>query len=250
MKTPVTKMNPIPSFNTHSTFPGAGRTSAWAAVFLTLFTLTTHAQSKAENLIEAVKQTYLRVHDYEVDLTVTLDIARLRVPDMRLHMYYKQPGKVHFEAERKNSFAMLPRQGLVFNPVELFESGYDVVVQGQDTIGSTPCTKLVLLARSDTLRLQRVVLFIDPRLNVVRRMQMTPYQGKMAEVTFDYTLVDHRYPLPSRAVFRFDASRGRRSEAGRPNVKRFSTLTSGSVTIVYSKYRVNKGIPDSIFKKE
>jgi len=243
-------MSPIQIADTRSTLQCLGRMGAWAALFLTLIAFTTHAQSKADKLVQDVKQTYLRVHDYEVDLTVKVNITRLRIPDMKLHMYYKQPDKVHFEAERKNSFAMLPRQGLVFNPVELFNSGYDAVIQGQDTVGSAACTKLVLLARSDTLRLQRIVLLIDPELNVVRRMRVTPYQGKKAEITFDYTLVDKRYPLPSRAVFRFDASPEPRPETGGSDRRHFRTPTSGTVTIVYSKYKVNKGIPDSIFEKE
>lgn len=235
--------------NTHIIFHRLYRMCAWGVVLMVVFAATTHAQSDVKRLIQAVKQTYLRVQDYTVDLTVTVDITQLRIPEMKLRMYYKQPNNVHFEAERKNSFAMLPRQGLAFNPVELFNSAYDAVIQGQDTVGSVTCTKLVLLARSDTLRLQRLVLLVDPKLNVIRRMRMTPSQGKTAVVTFDYALVDKRYPLPSRAVFRFNAPRGR-SESKHPGNRRFRLPTSGSVTIVYSKYRVNKGIPDSVFEKE
>ena len=76
------------------------------------FALVHGGEPSGEAILRNVQSRIAEVRDYTVHLDVVADIERLNVPEMHVTMYFKQPDKVHLDAE---GFAMLPREGLALN---------------------------------------------------------------------------------------------------------------------------------------
>lgn len=226
--------------------------------FLSLFRLSTlvvmllaaAAPLRAQNAQEVLRnlqQEFDNVNDYRADISATVLMPNLNVPPMKATVYYKKPDKVHIAS---SGFAMLPRDAVMFNPRMLGEDLYDAVVQGTELVDGAPCIKLKLLAKSDTLRLQRMMLYVDPTRWLILRMATDPAQGNSADARFTYLKVDGRWWLPSRIQLQMTLPAGSRPRSMPKEKLKETASTQSTVTIVYSNYRVNKGISDAVFHQK
>ncbi|MCB2205631.1 outer membrane lipoprotein-sorting protein [bacterium] len=219
------------------------RTAVLSFLLLTFMTQVSQAQGEAVALLERVQTIFSRVNDYQVDIRATVNMKRLNVPDMEATLYYKKPNNVHIESD---GFAMLPRDAVGFDPLRFEKDMYDAVIQGTEKIGGVTCTKLKLLARSDTIRLQRITLYVDTKRDIVLRLDADPDGGAAAQASFTYTHVDGKYWMPER----IDISMPSPMNFRRPGAKKKKDDgdSKATVTVRYSNYVINKGIPDSRFK--
>ena len=75
------------------------------------------SQSKdPDDIINKVVKNFNNVKDYQVEVNIKVDVEFLKVPETKAKIYFKQPDKVHLEAE---GFAMLPKNGIEFSPSSL-----------------------------------------------------------------------------------------------------------------------------------
>ena len=72
-----------------------------------------------EIMLEKVKEKFEKIENYKADITVKVDIPYIKMPERNATLYFKQPDKIHIESE---GFAMLPKEGINFSPISLFES--------------------------------------------------------------------------------------------------------------------------------
>ena len=217
-------------------------------LLLPLFLSAVHAQSQgdAAALLDAVRAQYDRINDYRADIHAVIDMKGLSVPPMDAVLYFKKPDRVQIESD---GFAMLPRDAAGFHPSMIETDDYDMVVQGKQDVGGVPCTKVKLLARSDTVRLQRAMVYVDAKRALILRMDFDPGAGASATADFTYTRVDGTYWLPSRIDVEMESPmRWRRpgqrtqSDDGKPE--------KAKIRMDYRNYRVNRGVPDSVFDKD
>lgn len=200
------------------------------------------AQGEAYALLDRIQAVYARIDDYRVDITASVDMKGLSVPEMKATVYYKKPDRMHIESD---GFAMLPRDAVGFHPGMFEKEQYDAVIQGKEKVGGVSCVKLKLLARDDSIRLQRATLYIDPKRDVVLRMDADPGQGASAQALFTYTKVQGRHWLPATIEISMDAPMHMR----RPGMKKKDgdADSKARISLRYRNYVVNKGIPDSVF---
>ncbi|MDH7516267.1 MAG: hypothetical protein QHI48_10390 [Bacteroidota bacterium] len=211
-----------------------------------------HAQTTppANEILRRVRGEFERIDDYRADVHIVARIPRVNVPPMDATVYYKKPDRFHIEAK---GFAMLPRDAISFNPMLFTEEMYDAVVQGEEIVDGIRCHKVKLLAKSDTLRLQRAMLFVDPTRWIVLRMAADPARGSSADIRFTYAFIQNRWLLPSRVVIEIDAGPTARlpNKPGAPALGDDEKESQHSrIVMTYTNYSVNKGIPDSVFSPE
>ena len=85
------------------------------------------AQSKnPDEIINSVIANFNKVNDYQVDVNIKVDVEFIKVPETKAKIYFKQPDKVHLEAE---GFAMLPRNGMEFSPSSLIKKDYTAIYE-------------------------------------------------------------------------------------------------------------------------
>ncbi len=228
--------------------------SIWAfGLFVPLLLGQTVPRLSGEAVLDRVVKNFEGIVDYTVDVEVNVAMEGLKVPRARVKMFVKRPDKIHFDTP---SFAMLPREGLTLDPAHL-QRMYDAQSIGTiDTMGGV-WFKIQLAAKSAETRLRQMYLWVEKDAWTIRRIESSPYAGRIIAVDFIHTKVDDRYMLVSQAVATFGTV-GPQTEPlfklpeGAPNpapqIQELQrSLRSGSVTFQYANYRVNTGLPDSLF---
>lgn len=211
-------------------------------------------QSKdPDKILNRVKDAFKMVEDYEVDIQIKIDVDFLKVPDSEAKLYFKQPNKIHVQSEK---FALLPKQGLSFSPLDLLSGKYTALYEREDTVQNvlTSVVKIIPLGNNDDIILS--TYWIDESRNLILRMESTKKPTGTFTIDFTYQKYDEQFELPSQMVFTFTVdrmmlSRGMdgQSDSDDDSDKK-SDKTTGKVYITYSNYKVNQGLPDQLFENE
>jgi outer membrane lipoprotein-sorting protein len=218
------------------------------------FGLSTAQKKDPEKILEEVKKNFSKVEDYVVDVNIKVDVDFLKVPETNAIIYFKQPGKMHLES---GGFALLPKEGMDFSPVGLLEDEYTAIYERIDTLEGfrTDVIKVIPLTEQSDVVL--TTLWVDESKQIIRRVESTPKIGGTFSIELKYNESKTDYPLPSGMIFTFNVDRmnlpkgmaGEMNQNKDTNEKKSKT-TTGRVFITYKNYKVNKGIPDSVFEEK
>ncbi len=222
--------------------------------FLALRTL--YSQTNDPDLIlKKIVDSFNRVRDYEVNINIKVDVEFLKVPNTEAKIYFKQPNKIHFESE---TFALLPREGFDFSPSTLLREKYTAFYVRQDTIDNfkTAVVKVIPLGETDDVILS--TLWIDQSQNVIKKIETTTKTRGTFSIELKYEQTNFDYPLPSMMIFSFNIDKmniphGFNGDLGpekKVKKKDDKPTTTGKVFVSYSNYKVNNGIPDTVFENK
>jgi outer membrane lipoprotein-sorting protein len=214
-----------------------------------LVTATGSAQPSGEEILTRVETSLSGVRDYTVSLEVTADVERLKVPPMHVTMYFKQPDKVHFDSE---GFALLPREGIAFS-VGRLRKRYSVEAVDEEVVDGEKLLRLTLMPRADQSAVRRLFMYVNPSRWTPERLASTLVDGRDMLATLTYQQFEGHW-LPSKLVMKMTSSAKDSTEISpldqsvpipRPSIPR-----SGTITIEYSGYRINTGLPDELFMQK
>jgi outer membrane lipoprotein-sorting protein len=228
-----------------------------AGLILILFQFGFSQSKDPDDIINAVITNFDRVKDYQVDVNIKVDIEFIKVPETKAKIYFKQPDKVHLEAE---GFAMLPKKGMEFSPSSLIQKDHTAIYeQDVDLIGiKTSTVKIIPIGDQGDIILS--TLWIDQKEKVIRKVESTTKTNGTFTIDFSYGN-NIKYPLPEKIIFSFNMDQlklpsnitGDKSitDSDKKNKNKPSdSRTKGKVIVSYSNYIVNKGILDSVFEKK
>jgi outer membrane lipoprotein-sorting protein len=209
--------------------PGASQTSAPPDSVLT----------RVASLLDGIR-------DYTVTLDIVSAIEQVQVPPMRVTMYFKQPNRTHFASE---GFALLPREVVRLNLHDLPEH-YTVDRRSTTATPDGPRILLRLIPRSSSSPVRRLDMLVDPRRSTPEQVSTVMADGRTVAASFTYVVIDG-HPLPSAVTVSFSADTSDAFPAplaGEPPVSAGrNSVRAGSITIRYSDYRLNTGLPDDLF---
>ena len=221
-----------------------------------LFFTSLSAQSKnPEQIINQVINNFNKVKDYQVDVSIKVDVEFLKVPESKAKIYFKQPNKVHLESE---GFAMLPKEGLDFSPSYLANKDYTAIYEKDELLDGVNTSIVKIIPTGDKGSVILTTLWIDQKEKIIRKVESTTKTNGTFTINLFYDS-NLKYPLPSKVVFAFNIDQmnlpkaldnAENEDQPRKKGKRTSSITKGQVIITYSNYQVNKGIPDSIFEEK
>ncbi len=222
-------------------------------IYVLLIVTSIIAQSKNPNeIINEAISNFSKVKDYQVDVNIKVDIEFLKVPDSKAKIYFKQPDKVHLESE---GFALLPKDGLDFSPSSLVKKNYTAIYEQDVMLDGINTSIVKVIPIGDQGNVILSTLWIDQSKKIIRKVESTTKTNGTFSINFFYD-DNLKYPLPSKIIFSFNIDQmnipnafGDEPNADQPKKKkgRFNSTTKGQVIVTYSNYKVNKGIPDSIF---
>lgn len=222
-------------------------------IYVLLIVTSIIEQSKNPNeIINEVISNFSKVKDYQVDVNIKVDIEFLKVPDSKAKIYFKQPDKVHLESE---GFALLPKDGLDFSPSSLVKKNYTAIYEQDVMLDGINTSIVKVIPIGDQGNVILSTLWIDQSKKIIRKVESTTKTNGTFSINFFYD-DNLKYPLPSKIIFSFNIDQmnipnafGDEPNADQPKKKkgRFNSTTKGQVIVTYSNYKVNKGIPDSIF---
>ena len=227
----------------------------FVSLFLVLIQLGLSQSKDPDEIINAVVTNFDKIKDYQVDINIKVDVEFLKVPETKAKIYFKQPDKVHLEAE---GFAMLPKNGMQFSPSSLLKNDYTAIYERDIDLNGVTTSVVKIIPIGDQGDVILSTLWIDQKKQRINKVESTTKTN--GTFTIDFSYADNiEYPLPSKIVFAFNLDKMNIPTAmtGETNTektnkknKNSDSRTKGMVIVSYSKYQVNKGIPDSVFEEE
>jgi outer membrane lipoprotein-sorting protein len=221
-------------------------------------------------IIDSLVRQFERVQDYSVTVRISVEMPYFRMPNKKVKLYFKQPDKIKLEAD---GFAVVPRTGLTLSPREIFDKLSTAQVTGRDTIDGHSCWLLEGRIHPDSLKfrlwddtspekgLPRMRLWVDPQGWVISRMETVVDTLTLMMIQSTYRQFDGDIWLPRKTEMRFSLPGEHLQRIGdhEPFAGPFGddqiptdTLKQGSiggtVTLKYSRYRINKGLKDRFFR--
>ncbi len=225
-------------------------------IILLLITTASFAQNlKPEDILEKVKENFGKVNDYEVNVNIKVDVNFLKVPETKATIFYKKPDKIRLKSE---GFALLPKEGLNFSPYSFLQGDYTSIFDKEQDVDGRPCYSIKIIPLGDRGDLILTTLLIDKDRYIIRKIESTTKTNGTFSINLKYDN-NIKYPLPSSMIFSFNIQKMQMPEeitgdiSGDDNSEKENQhkgrTTTGKVYINYSDYKVNEGIPDSVFEE-
>ena len=221
-----------------------------------LFLLVSFTRANAQEINDLVKKAILKidqVNDYEATGTMRTDVAFLKVPVTGMIAYFKKPGKLKLKSERGISF--IPKGAVNLNLGALLSSqAFTIIDAGSAQAGNKAVRVAKLLPVDDNSDIVLSTIYIDPLTSLVQKAKTTTKENGSYELEMTYGkyasfglpdkiifLFDTKdYKLPKGMTFDFDDGKKTTTKAGKSG--------KGKAEISFSAYKINKGIPDSVFQ--
>ncbi len=214
------------------------------------------AQSKDPNkILDGVKKKFDKIKDYQVNVSVKVDMDFIKVPESKSKLYFKQPDKVKIES---TGFAMLPKQSTNFSPAQLLKGNYTAIYVRNETVSNKNLDVIKIIPNNDSTDVILTTLWIDPIQSVFVKVETATKKRGTIQIDFGYD--PKTIPLPSTLKFSFNmgdvqvpenVQNTQNNQNNQKGDKRFSTAKlKGAVIMTYSNYKINTGIADSFFDEK
>ena len=225
-------------------------------LFFLMLVLSITAQDKnAELILDAVKEKFNKIKDYEVDVKISVDVNFLKVPETAAKIYFMQPDLVKLDSE---GFALLPKEGVNFSPVKLLNEDYTAIFIKEDIFQNHKVDVVKVIPNNDSSGVVLSTLWIDIEGHYIRKVETTTKTNGTLKIELIYKEKE-KWGLPSSAIFSFNVSDVQLPAAfsgeigGDQNENKNSKRggkesMSGKVTLTYTNYKVNKGISADFFE--
>ena len=229
------------------------RIAVLGSLLVVLCSLGAAQRLTGRQILEQCARNYDDVKDYTVDLTADVNMERLRMPQMKATLYFKSPDKFYFESP---GFAMLPREGFGL-PVTMLLKRYDATLAGEEPLEGAATYKIHLVAKDPAAVSQQMFLWVSKDHFTIARTETVPYQGRSVAMNFSYRLMEGKFWLPDTMRVELTVppvdSLDTEGEGQMPGAQQFRgmrrPLRNGTITVVYSNYRINTGLSDEFFRR-
>ena len=223
---------------------------------------------KSTEIINKTEQRFRMINDYQVNMVISINIPAFRMPKKKYTVFFKQPNQVQIKSK---GFGLLPRTGMFTPPSENFNNLTDVTINhtadslGYGSVmlrGNLIVDSLAIKMPNDYAKLTfkpTVDVVIDTSQWVITRVVTKIDTIKIMEINNIYDFVDGSYFLPIRSTVEYFVKDARISKwlkkdigtiiGNQQSIDPGSDMVKGEISVTYDKYKVNRGINDSIFKK-
>jgi outer membrane lipoprotein-sorting protein len=215
-----------------------------------------HSFGQANNpLLKNVQAKMDRVSDYEAEGKMRTNVAFLKLPIAKVKLYFKNPNK--FKLKSENGMSFVPKGSMSINLNNIFSNNkFTVIEAGDDKIATTNVKVIKLLPDDDAGDLVLTTLYIDPVNYLILKSRTTTKENGTYELQMTYGNYA-KYGLPDKILFSFNTKdyklpKGITFDFDDGSTQKSATKTNvpkkGEIEIVISKYQINKGISNDIFK--
>ena len=222
----------------------------------------------AKVIIDKTESQYRSIKDYQVKMTISMKIPAFRMPKKKYTVFFKQPDKLEIKSK---GFGLLPRTGMFTSPSENFDNLTDVAVDKNSLNlkenrvilrGNLIVDSLAIKMPNDYAKVTfkpTVDVTIDTSHWVITEVVTKIDTIKIMQINNEYGFVDGDHFLPVRSTVEYFVKDARISKWLKKDIGSFignqqktdiqDDMVKGKITVLYSKYRVNRGIDESVFKK-
>lgn len=219
-----------------------------------VFILTGHLSAQApEELINKIKTRLEKVNDYTAEGKLKTNVVFIKAPVASVKVYYKKPDKMKIVNEKGISF--IPKGSVNINLAKFLSGSgnYEIVDAGREA--ATGLRVLKLLPPDENSEIVLSTLYIDEKSELIKKVKNTTRDNGTYELEMNYGRYSS-YGLPDKVVFSFntkeyklpkgvtfDYDNGSEKKTGEDLKNK-----KGKVEISYSRYSINKGVDDTVFR--
>ena len=229
---------------------------------------TTSIFPSADSVLDSLEQTYNRIEDYYTRIDVSIKTPMLRMPRKRVDFWFKQPNLTKVETK---GFAAIPKSGMVSSPIDIFDNLSNISVIGAEYYNDKQVWLLQGELIPDSLMFKNVnktkdtngltmKMWIDLNNWTLIRSETFMDTFKIVEISTEYKsfLNNINLPIETTLLFNYRSDimpamvnfHGSNSPIKKSTKQDSTKVMSGSITMKYSKYKINQGIEDAFFEEE
>jgi len=212
-----------------------------------------HATAQTDPLIEKVAQKLALVNDYVAEGTMKTNVSFIKASLGKVKVYFKKPNLL--KVKKEGGISLLPRGGVSLTINTLLNTkGYTTLPVGTQILNGKNVRVIKLIPNDDDLDWVISTLWIDPVEALVYKTATTTKENGSYEITMQYGAYAQQ-GLASKIIFSFNTKdyklpNGITLEFGDEdpvNKQKMLKNKKGTIEISYTKYTINKGIPNNLF---
>jgi hypothetical protein len=205
-------------------------------------------------LLDSVKNKMNKVNDYSADVSIKLNVSFIKIPVKKATIYFKKPDKIRMKT---TGFAMLPKKGANFNAGDFLKKDFASIFIKQEIVKGikTEMIKVVPLTADNEILL--ATMWIDRKTQLIYKIDATTKANGNFLMEFSYPKIANAFDMPAALQFTFDVNKTTLPvaisgdlDSDSKKVKDDGKPKKATLTLNYSNYKVNTGIPDSFFVDE
>ena len=225
------------------------------------------SNNNPEYIIKKTDDQFREINNYQVDMVISIAIPAFRMPKKKYKVYFKQPDKIKVKSR---GFGLLPKTGMFTSPIENFSNLSNIRFSKDFSrtdsneimlVGDLVLDSLALDVPNEYARLTfkpTVDVKVDTQNWVITQVLTKIDTVKIMEINNFYDIVDDSFYMPIRSTVEYYVKDARLSKwinkdigtimGNNHNMNIESDMVKGLISVNYAKYRVNRGIKDSIFE--
>ena len=225
------------------------------------------SNNNPEYIIKKTDDQFREINNYQVDMVISIAIPAFRMPKKKYKVYFKQPDKIKVKSR---GFGLLPKTGMFTSPLENFRNLSNIRFSKDFSrtdpneimlVGDLVLDSLALDVPNEYARLTfkpTVDVKVDTQNWVITQVLTKIDTVKIMEINNFYDVVDDSFYMPIRSTVEYYVKDARLSKwinkdigtimGNNHNMNIESDMVKGLISVNYAKYRVNRGIKDSIFE--
>ena len=225
------------------------------------------SNNNPEYIIKKTDDQFREINNYQVDMVISIAIPAFRMPKKKYKVYFKQPDKIKVKSR---GFGLLPKTGMFTSPLENFSNLSNIRFSKDLSrtnpneimlVGDLVLDSLALDVPNEYARLTfkpTVDVKVDTQNWVITQVLTKIDTVKIMEINNFYDVVDDSFYMPIRSTVEYYVKDARLSKwinkdigtimGNNHNMNIESDMVKGLISVNYTKYRVNRGIKDSIFE--
>ncbi len=222
-------------------------------VFFCTATFAHAQQTDSKQILRDVNLTFQKVKDYTADIKIKTDIPFINILPVNAKVFFKQPDKFHIQSK---GIAILPKQGPENMMASLRDTAaFTAVFLMNDVLNGLPVAIINILPVSDTNDIVVGKFWIDVQRKIVMRSQITSKTNGTVNAEYVYGS-NAAYALPDKVTFIIDTKKFKMPKAVSADLNNYAKENAdkqkenkGKIMLSFSRYVINKGIDDAVFKK-
>ena len=225
------------------------------------------SNNNPEYIIKKTDDQFREINNYQVDMVISIAIPAFRMPKKKYKVYFKQPDKIKVKSR---GFGLLPKTGMFTSPKDNFSNLSNIRFSKDFSrtdpneimlVGDLVLDSLAIDVPNEFARLTfkpTVDVKVDTQNWVITQVLTKIDTVKIMEINNFYDVVDDSFYMPIRSTVEYYVKDARLSKwinkdigtimGNNHNMNIESDMVKGLISVNYAKYRVNRGIKDSIFE--
>ena len=212
-------------------------------------------QPTVKEIFRKVLKHWDPINDYTVDSQIIVDIPGIRMPKMRVKIYFKKPDKVYLKAR---GFAIFPKNAMGPDPRRLQKWEKNARFAGMDTLRGHPVYHVIVEANQPGVPLYQVHLYLSTKTFLIEKIKTVYSNRRFMSLKFRYKKLKKTIWVPKEIVASFELRSTKmdsimnKFQPNRTGGSRIFKMPfkKGTVYIYLKNYKLNTGLKDSIFEKK